>query len=68
MKANANKLLSALLACLLVLSACSSDQEKQADSNAPDDPTHQPAADHQTGESPVDTPKSREEKIQLLKP
>jgi Ca-activated chloride channel family protein len=68
MKANANKLLSALLACLLVLSACSSDQEKQADSNAPDDPTHQPAADHQTGESTVtEMPKSREEKIQRLK-
>ena len=66
MKANANKLLSALLACLLVLSACSSDQEKPAD--APDDPTHQPAADHQTGESTVtEMPKSREEKIQLLK-
>ncbi|UFJ62645.1 VWA domain-containing protein [Anoxybacillus sediminis] len=68
MKTKANKLLSALLVCLLVLSACSSDQEKQADSNAPDDPTHQPAADHQTGESTVtEMPKSREEKIQQLK-
>ena len=67
MKANANKLLSALLACLLVLSACSSDQEKPADSNAPDATTHHSAADHQAGESPVETPKSREEKIQQLK-
>ncbi|REK66943.1 MAG: magnesium chelatase [Brevibacillus sp.] len=67
MKAHANKLLSALLACLLVLSACSSDQEKQADANAPDAPTHHSVADHQAGESPVDMPKSREEKIQLLK-
>ncbi|UFJ62644.1 vWA domain-containing protein [Brevibacillus sedimenti] len=68
MKTKANKLLSALLVCLLVLSACSSDQEKQADSNTPDAITHQPAADHQTGDSTIaETPNSREEKIQLLK-
>jgi Ca-activated chloride channel homolog len=63
MKANAGKLLSTLLSCLLVLSACSSDPDPKTS----DAPTHQPAADRQTGESTVDTPKSREEKIQRLK-